>query len=464
MAKDAQYRSKPHLLRRLLAKLQIQLSERPSYFALRHVWDGYTISNLCHGIYGSKIIPNLNLSFDIAGHASIPCQTAFDVFEVALIQTDFGLATACLREILANSAGVTCAQLTRDASNTMRQIVAQGVDTNGVNPAFYDRDPTAAIIVNQYMLDNPQGSTAPAFAVYNLPAHFTTKHGSFIKMSGPVDCIDVLQLLVSQACRQYLDWLSLDTSPALYKATILLIKPDGDRSIATGKLRYRSGSCTTPTQRLANNAFARLYTAQFSRQWLESVTCASPAILGDPSTFKFFPQGFHAQSSQLIVLGPKPHIWQWNREREENWLPPFRNFAGQEALVGLEHANSFKRPWLQPIYDVDAINLILNAALEPCEDYFKQVFEAKERADAEALRDREKEEARKAKENDELTMDILDLVSTVSSDQDSCETNSDRKGTLESRSVEGEVGQEEVKRIESPCTKTKGFANLNVQT
>jgi hypothetical protein len=336
---------------------------------------------MTHDLYAQNIIPSLNFGFQLPEQAPIYCETALQLLEVALIYSDFEMAACSLREILANSAGGTSAHLTREAKNTMRQIIGTEVTNDPSSPAFYDRGCIASIVVNQFMEDNPKASTAPAFAVYNVPSFIPTPTGPRTLMEPVLDCIDILHLLISQGCKQYLDWLGQDTQPGVYKATILLIKPpEGDQSAVSWRARYGRPKLTSQQRhKPTRHAFARLYTAQMSHDWLENIIHSIPLIeQTDWETF-VFPLGLMAQSSQLLILGPEPHGASWNRDFEETWLPNFRLLMEDEEETG------FKKPWLPPSYGIDALDLILNAALYPCEDYLRPFYALRERMEEESF-------------------------------------------------------------------------------
>jgi hypothetical protein len=229
----------PCEIRCIKNKLQVQVFERPSSFAKRVVWDNFTIAEMTHDLYAQNIIPSLNLNFQLSGQAPIYCETALQLLEAALIHSDFEMAASSLREILANSAGGTSAHLTREAKATMRQIVGTGFEKDPSSCAFYDTGCMANIVVNQFMEDNPKASTAPAFAIYHVPSSLPTPTGTKALAEPMIDCVDILHLLISQACKQYLDWLGQDTQPGVYKATILLIKPpEEDHLEVSSRARY----------------------------------------------------------------------------------------------------------------------------------------------------------------------------------------------------------------------------------
>jgi hypothetical protein len=328
---------------------------------------------MTRGLYNMDVVPNMNISFQLTGHISTYCDTALTLLEVALIHSDFGMAISALREMLANSAGITCIQLTSRASKIMRQLVAPELSGSFLPQDFYDKSVLADIVINQFLQDNLQACTAPACAVYSVQAHTLTATGPVKLDRPPMDCIYVLQLLISQACKQYLDWHLKSTPPTVYQATVMLIKSDGDRQGAAWRVRYNQ-PLLTPQK--ARNAYARLYTAQMSRDWLESIIISTPRRWLGWEDVRFCP-GFTAQSSQLIVLGRKPPAGTWDHDAEERWLPNLqRDLVPQEAIsIG----PTFRKPWLPPAYEDEAMDLVLNAMLSPCEEYLRQVYGASNR-------------------------------------------------------------------------------------
>jgi hypothetical protein len=355
--------------------LQIQIYEGPSDFAKRVVWDGFTIAEMTHDLYAQNIIPSLNFGFQLPGQVPIYCETALQTLEVALIYSEFEMAASSLREILANTAGGTFAHLTQEARTIMKQIVRVRVEIDPSSRAFYDRGCVPNIVVNHFKEDNTKASTAPAFAVYNVPSFVPTAAGTTILTKPMIDCIDILHLLISQACKQYLDWLGQDEQPEMYKATILLIKPPkGDCLAVNWRARYGQPKFTSQRRQLpTRHAFARLYTAQISHDWIRGIIHSHPLIARTDWKSFSFPLGLVAQSSQLLVLGPKPHGTSWNRDFEETWLPNLRLLGEHERETG------FKKPWLPPSYGVDALDLILNATLCPCEDYLRPLYALRDR-------------------------------------------------------------------------------------
>jgi hypothetical protein len=389
-------------------KLQVQVSERFSNYDLRHVWDGYTIADMTRDLYNMDVVEPLNLNFQLTGHISTHCDTALTLLEVALIHSNFGIAISALREILANSAGVTCIQLTLHASRVMRQLVGPELKGDLPSQEFYDKTVLADIVINHFLQDNLQACTAPACAIYNVPAHILTATGPSKHDRPPMDYVYILHLLISQACKQYLYWHSKDTPPTVYHATIMLIKPDGDRLAAAWRSRY--GQPLLMPQK-ARNAFARLYTAQISHDWLENIIMNTPREWRGWEGLRLCP-GFSAQSSQLIVLGRRPAIETWDRDAEEKWLPNLQRDLVPDETVSV--GPTFRKPWLPPAYEDEAMDLVLNVMLRPCEEYLRQVYRARDRL----------EKARRKEE---------DAVAEVSFDDEKAKgRETDSEGTISS--------------------------------